>query len=99
MMDPKANAIHRMKMKKPSMHPEGIVPDKIDGPKEDEERGEAAPSLKSHASAELGPEHMDLLAKLIAQISHPGRDSMSMDEKANDGMKEKFASISKHKKV
>ena len=61
--------------------------------------GAGADSPMNMAGVELGPEHLELLAKLISQIEHPARGAMGLDEKAGGLMKEKMASIMKHKAV
>lgn len=89
--------IHMMKAK---MKPEAKAEDPLQLLKKDEEEelGDNAPEAKPHMDGELGPEHMHLLEQLLAQISHPGREAMTMGEKSVPLMKEKMASMSKHKK-
>lgn len=97
-------ALKRMKFKSPSAK----APDsaKLVGGKEENEklRGDNAPELHGLNQPQAGLDadgdqdiSPDLLAKLIAQISHPGRDAMTLDEKAGENMKAKMASIMKHK--
>lgn len=93
-MDPKANAIRRMKLKSAQQDDHAISIKE----KDDDDRGDAAPSLKAKDDGEMGPAHMDLMSKLTSQMSHPGRGAISLEEKANSGMKEKMASILKHRK-
>lgn len=92
------NHMAKAKMGKPEISEDPI---KMDKESEEKERGDKAPELMDHKmlmSSELGPEHMDLLKELLSQISHPGRDAMSLEERSAPMMKEKMASIMKHKK-
>jgi hypothetical protein len=76
------------------------------GPDKQEEKSKTdnAPDLNDGPDdlAEAGhPDsaHADLMEQLMGQISHPGRAPMTLDERANDKMKEKMASVMKHKKA
>lgn len=91
--------------------PEGSpMEEKSESKKEEQqEDSDQAPELAGHDSSppmglhqpmmsgELGPEHIPLLQQLIDQISHPGRAAMTMQERSGGAMKEKMASIMKHK--
>lgn len=91
------NHMAKAKMGKLEIKEDPIM--KPDKHMEEKERGDNAPELpEAHMSSELGPEHIDLLKQLLAQISHPGRGAMSLEERSAPAMQEKMASIMKHKK-
>jgi hypothetical protein len=101
-MDPKAEALKKMRLKLPTAKAhQAEVPDaKPDD--DDKDSSDAAPDLnqkKPLISGDLTSDHEGLLQELMGQISHPGRGAMTLDERAGDKMKEKMASIKKHKKV
>lgn len=100
MMDPKAAALKKLKVKSP-MHDLGHQSAIATEKKDDDDLGDAAPSLdhkKPMMSGELGPEHMAVLQDLMGSVTHPGRGAMTLDERAAGNAKEKFASMAKHKK-
>lgn len=71
---------------------------------EERVRGDKAPEAGEDAMAhpmmnsELGPEHLALLEQLLSQVSHPGRDAMSLEERSAPIMREKMALMGKPKK-
>lgn len=65
---------------------------------EDESAELMAEQREPHVPSELGPEHIDLLKKLISQLSSPGREPISLNEKTHGAMQEKMAAMMGHKK-
>jgi hypothetical protein len=95
-MDAKANALKRLRLKPPTMHAHNEMPKPMSDAKKDDDKGDLAPDVKKPMiSGELDDSHMGVMHQLMDQISHPGRDAMTLDEKGG----EKMALLMKHKKM
>lgn len=99
-MDPKADALKRLKIKSPLHNMNAVKPIATEK-KDDDDNGDLAPSIgekKPLISSELTPEHAPVMEGLANSVSHSGFGARSLDGKASDIAKEKMASIMKHKK-
>lgn len=100
MMDPKAAALKKMKVKSPMAGLNKSIPleSKAEEAKEEKEETDLAPEVgdkKPMMPAQLGEEHAPLMQSLSDGISHPGRGPKSLDERAAGNMK---AILAKKKK-
>lgn len=104
---------HMMKMKMQTQKPENPMEEKLESPMEEKMEGDdgeadekllgdKAPALHDHKpmmDGNLKPEHIELLKELLAHVSHPGRDAMTMHEKSAPLLKGHMGSLMGQKKA